>query len=326
MPSLLSSFARFLSSASLAISKGAIDVRAYSNTRSVSSRSTIPNMSSSINEAIKQSIGKDDRIKLLRLQRFLPGDPLVPSRQTAGDADPRSDNGVTLLKLFIRTDSPADSPLRPTAGTDVGVEIWLPDPEVWNKRVRVQIQGGFMGDAKITAPDAFSDTPCGAEMSMAQVAAEKGYIVATTDGGHQASTYEDMSYLTNSDGSPNTLGWKNIAWQATRLTRQVAKDLAQAYYQQSPSYFYLFGCSTGGRQAYHIAQQHPADFDGYLVSCPSLTQTLLFPSLIHPHIVIQNDLNGEHFRPGQLEQVSRRALAAGDTSITGSHDGYITHW
>lgn len=244
----------------------------------------------------------------------------------AGDADPRSNNGVTLLKLFMRTDGAADGPRRPTAGTDVGMEIWLPDPEVWNKRVRVQIQGGFMGDPKVTASDAFSDTPCGAEMSMAQVAAERGYVVATTDGGHQASTYEDMSYLMNSDGSINDTGWKNIAWQATRLTRQITNDLAVAYYQQSPSHFYLFGCSTGGRQAYHIAQRYPEDFDGYLVSCPSITQSLLFPSLIHPHIVIQNDLKGQHFRPGQLEMVSRQALSAGDTFVTGSHDGYITRW
>jgi hypothetical protein len=124
----------------------------------------------------------------------------VPRGQVAADSDPRSNNGVTLLKLFIRTDRSSDDPYRPTAGTDVGVEIWLPDPETWNRRVRVQIQGGFMGDPKSTASDAFSDMPCGSEVSMAQVAAEMGYVVATTDGGHQASTYEDTSYLMNSDG------------------------------------------------------------------------------------------------------------------------------
>lgn len=85
-----------------------------------------------------------------------------------------------------------------------------------------------------------------------------------------------------SDGSINLEGWNNIAWQATRLTQEVAKAFAEAYYQESPRFYYLFGCSTGGRQADHIAQKFPEDFDGYLVSFPSLTQGLLFPSLVHP--------------------------------------------
>ena len=47
---------------------------------------------------------------------------------------------------------------------------------------------------------------------------------------------------------------------------------------------------------------------------------------MHPQIVIENDLGGELFKPDQLEMVSRKALAAGDTKITGQHDGYFTDW
>lgn len=110
-------------------------------------------------------VGRDDRIRILHVQRVLPGDPLISRRHV----------GLTFIKLFIRTDGAANGLYRATCGTDAGLENWLRDPYVWNKRVRVQVQGGFMGDGKVTADDAFSDTLCGADLAPAQVASDLGY-------------------------------------------------------------------------------------------------------------------------------------------------------
>ncbi|CAK7233309.1 hypothetical protein SEUCBS140593_008559 [Sporothrix eucalyptigena] len=278
--------------------------------------------------ALQQMATADPRVRILHTQYFYPGDALVPSSQAASDASIRLANGVTLVKLYVRTTGSLPPSATPhlTVGTDVGIELWLPDAETWNGRLRVQIQGGFMGDAGVTAADQFAAAPCGSELPMGQLAADRGYVVASTDGGHVATTYEDTSYLLNADGTVNHEGFKNIAWRATRETARLSKATILAYYGRPQTYSYLFGCSTGGRQAYHSAQKYPADFDGYLAGCPSLTQSILFPSLIHPLIVVNNDLGGQPFKPGQLEMVSRKALTAGDTTVTGDHDGYITHW
>jgi pimeloyl-ACP methyl ester carboxylesterase len=128
------------------------------------------------------------------------------------------------------------------------------------------------------------------------------------------------------DGSVNKEGWKNVAYEATHLLGITTKKLAAAYYGYPAEHSYLYGCSTGGRAAYHSAQKYPDDFDGLLIGAPSLTQSLMFPSILHPLIVIQNDLGGQPFSEGQLEKVSERAIAEGDTTVNGSHDGYITDW
>ena len=277
------------------------------------------------NELQKLS-AEDPRIRILHFQKFYAGDALVPGSRPASDATPRIANEVNLVKLFICTTGVAPARPHVTAGTDVGIEIWLPEPKAWNERLRVQIQGGFMGDAGITAVDDFSAAPCGTELPMGQIASDLGYVVATTDGGHIAPTYEDTSYLLNEDGSTNREGFKNIAWQATYETGRISKEIIRAFYGRPEKRSYLFGCSTGGRQAYHTAQKFPEEFDGFLIGSPSLTQSILFPSLVHPQIVIHNDLGGNPFGPGQLEMVSRKALEEGDTTVTGFHDGYITHW
>ncbi|KAI0127866.1 Tannase/feruloyl esterase [Xylariales sp. AK1849] len=277
-------------------------------------------------EVVLRELTKDARIRVLHTQKFCAGDALVPNSGTPWDGSPRIANEVHLVKLFMRTTDTAPEAPHPTAGTDVGIELWLPEPAAWNRRLRVQIQGGFMGDAGITATDKFAASPCGTELPMGQIASDLGYVVASTDGGHVASTYEDTSYLLNDNGSVNIEGFKNIAWQATLQTARISKEILRGFYGEREKSSYLYGCSTGGRQAYHSAQRFPEDFDGFLIGCPSITQSLLFPSLIHPQIVIHNDLGGECFKPGQLEMVSRKALEAGDTSVTSCHDGYITHW
>lgn len=182
-----------------------------------------------------------------------------------------------------------------------------------------------MGDFRVTSKT-HSASPVCSERTTPELASELGYVVASTDGGHIAETVEHMDYLLNDDGSYNMEGWRNVAWQACHLTISKAKEITNAYYSRNPKAAYLFGCSTGGRQAYHSAQKFPDDFDGIIASCPSITQSLLFPSLGHPHIVFNNDLSGQPLTPDQLEIVSQKAQAAGDTAITGSHDGYITVW
>lgn len=278
-----------------------------------------------INLALERAFGNDPQIRILHVQEFNPGDPLIPLTEQVNNSSRRVSNGVIVVKLFLRTSGSAPEYPSPDAGTDIGMEIWLPDVKVWNSRLRVQVHGGFMGDFRVTSKNHFSLPVC-TDMLSGELASELGYVVAISDGGHAARNFEDFQYLMAADGSINNEGWKNVAYQATHLLGLKSRELASLYYNKPVTYSYLYGCSTGGRQAYHSAQKYPGDFDGILAGCPSIRQSLLFPSLIHPHIVIQNDLGGDPFKKGQLEMISQKALGAGDTEVNGSHDGYITDW
>jgi feruloyl esterase len=53
---------------------------------------------------------------------------------------------------------------------------------------------------------------------------------------------------------------------------------------------------------------------------------LYYGSTGYSTIVVSNDLADDPFTEEQLEIVSQKAVLAGDTAITGHHDGYVTDW
>ena len=279
-----------------------------------------------IQEAIEASFGGDSRIRVLQVQEFPAGSPLIASADEKPQGHGQAiSNSVTLVKFFLRTTGQAPETPCPDAGTDVGMEIWLPDPTAWNSRVRCQLQGAFMGDFRVTSTRHFSLPVC-TVLSSGEIASELGYVVSTTDGGHASVDMENFSYLMKADGSINDEGWKNLAYEATHLLSVATKRLTETFYGRPAKKSYLYGCSSGGRAAYHAAQKYSDDFDGLLIGAPSLTQSLMFISLLHPIIVVNNDLGGVPFKPQQLEMISQKAIATGDQVVNGKHDGYLSDW
>lgn len=128
--------------------------------------------------------------------------------------------------------------LNPAKGSNILVEVWLPDAEKWNARFLGLGNGGAAG--KIN-PGAL------ASMSAA------GYAVATTD----------MGTAPNPDsGIGNPEVWKDFGYRATHLMTVVGKQLVSAHYGRGPEFSYFSGGSTGGQQALQEAQRYPEDYDG----------------------------------------------------------------
>ncbi|KAM6534542.1 hypothetical protein FALCPG4_004174 [Fusarium falciforme] len=291
-----------------------------------------------MHKALNDVFGNDESVSVLHVQHFEPGDYTLstnPGGPTYPDSGPQqptialADKGVTVVKLFIRTTgAKAPTAPDPTAGTDVGIELWFPDPENWTGRILHFADGGFMGNPHVTDPDSAASGNTATLYS--QWASDHGFVVGITNGGHFTAldnvTYVgvvDTSYLIK-DGEHNVEGWKNVGWQAAHLLAVKSKELTNAYYGRKHRSAYLFGCSTAGRMVYDVAQRFPADYDGLLSVAPSVTGTLYYPSIGYTTIVVNND--GLSFTPTQLEIVSQKAIAHGDTAITGQHDGYITDW
>ena len=141
--------------------------------------------------------------------------------------------------------------LNPAKGSNINVEIWLPDEEKWNARFLGLGNGGAAG--KIN--------PAGLAGQSAA-----GYAVATTD----------MGTAPNSDsGIGNEEVWKDFGYRATHLMTVVAKQIVKAHYGKAPELSYFSGGSTGGQQALQEAQRYPEDYDGIVAAVAAHCRTPL---------------------------------------------------
>ncbi len=141
--------------------------------------------------------------------------------------------------------------LQPAKGSNINVEVWLPDAEKWNARFLGLGNGGAAGKINpgtLSGPSA------------------AGYAVATTD----------MGTAPNSDsGVGNPEVWKDFGFRATHLMTVTAKQIVRAHYGREPEYSYFSGGSTGGQQALQEAQRYPEDYDGIAAAVAAHCRTPL---------------------------------------------------
>ncbi len=141
--------------------------------------------------------------------------------------------------------------LNPVKGSNINVEVWLPDADKWNARFLGLGNGGAAG--KIN--------PAGLASSSAA-----GYAVATTD----------MGTAPNPDsGIGNPEVWKDFGFRATHLMTVVGKQIVCAHYGKEPEFSYFSGSSTGGQQALQEAQRYPEDYDGIAAAVAAHCRTPL---------------------------------------------------
>lgn len=141
--------------------------------------------------------------------------------------------------------------LHPAKGSNINVEIWLPDSAKWNGRLLGLGNGGAAGNIN---PTRFFSPLAG------------GYAVVTTD----------MGTAPNADsGVGNPEVWKDFGYRATHLMTVVAKQVVAAHYGKDPGYSYFNGGSTGGQQGLQEAQRYPEDYDGIVTAIPAHCRTPL---------------------------------------------------
>lgn len=89
-----------------------------------------------------------------------------------------------------------------------------------------------------------------------------GWAVAGTDTGHQGNVL-DWSFLR--DHPDQRLDYHS---RGTHVTARATQQITRQYYQTDKLYRYISGCSGGGRMGVMAAENHPEDFDGYLIGAP----------------------------------------------------------
>jgi feruloyl esterase len=142
---------------------------------------------------------------------------------------------------------------RPTADSDIRIEVWIPLGEAWNGKY-VQIGNGGLAGSIPTA--------------QLRARADGGWAAAGTDDGHVGNGRSAAWAL----GHPEKI--KDFGTRALKETTETAKALVAAQKGGPPKRSYFVGCSAGGREALMEAQRFPTDFDGIVAGAPANYNTL----------------------------------------------------
>ena len=173
--------------------------------------------------------------------------------------------------------------------------------------------GGWAGGAN------YQSTTLIATTGNAATAASENSVVGATDTGHSVGS---GSFAMNPDGTINSTLWQDFSERSLHELAIKTKALASAYYLKTQKYAYWEGCSTGGRQGYKIIQNHPDDYNGYVVGAPAFNWTKFITAELYPQIVYQRDLAGVPLTAAQQQQIGAKAVSACDV-VGGQHLGFI---
>jgi len=264
----------------------------------------------SCDDSMKAAFKPDADTTVVLVKSFKQGDPLALAGTPSAPAPAKAAKDMCLVKMVVGPGS-AGTAGAPSTSPGIGIEVWLPAPADWNRRIRNLGGGGWAGGNQ-ASPTLIGNA--GAAATAAQ-----GYAVGTTDTGH--SVQGSGSFAMKEDGTINTALWRDFAENSLHQLAVKTKALVQAYYGEPQEYAYWEGCSTGGRQGYKIAQEHPGDYDGYLNGAPAFNWTRFITNELYPQIVMQRDLGGP-IAMEKLKRVSAAAVDACDT-VGGRHLGFI---
>ena len=135
---------------------------------------------------------------------------------------------------------------------NIGFQLALPDPAVWNGKFLFLGNGGFAGSIQADVTLGFP------------------YATAATDAGHQSTSELDGSWALN-----NQLAQDDVGYRGVHFATLVNQDLTRSYYANTaPTQSYFDGCSDGGREALVEAEQFPTDFNGIVAGDPAIGKPL----------------------------------------------------
>jgi hypothetical protein len=250
----------------------------------------------SIKTSFKQdaaALGGDTSVLLVK--QFRKGDQLVLPDSTVPAGTPilTAPSDMCLVKLLVGPGLISEPATAPSHSKGIGIEVWLPEKDAWNERIRAYgtggAGGGFHTDITRLGPNA-------GQGSAAHFAAvSKGYVVSHSDTGHVGGSLGNLgggtlTWAMKADGTPNTVLMKDFAERSVHVQALTTKALTLAYYGKAQKYAYWDGQSMGGRQGYKLVQKYPSDYDGYLIGAPAINTTRMQLNHLYPQVVMQNDL------------------------------------
>ncbi|ASM70963.1 MULTISPECIES: tannase/feruloyl esterase family alpha/beta hydrolase [Roseobacteraceae] len=264
----------------------------------------------SCDDGLMASIAEMPDTEALLVKSFRQGEQLLLDPGGASGAEvveggsnatiPVAGTDLCLVKLLVGPGNPGPEGA-PSTSAGIGIEVLLPTPVSWNKRIRAYGNSGWSGTPQTSLSVIASD-------DLHAAAAAQGFVVATSDNGHVGSVI-DPSFAMNPDGSISSVGWQDFSERSLHELAEKTKALTRLYYGRPHEYAYWDGFSTGGRQGLKLAQAYPEDFDGILVGSPAINWTRYHTANLYAQIAMLEDL-GQLISPEKLSTATEAAIAA----------------
>ena len=218
---------------------------------------------------------------------------IPPPSPQGGGGGPGSQLYAT-LPSFCRVKATS----RPTAESEIKLEVWLPVAG-WNGRLQAVGNGGFSSNISYNA--------------LAQ-AVLKGYAGTANNTGQETNN-GDFAI-----GHPGRIAdWGSRAVHESAVN---AKAAVAAFYGKPAAYSYWNSCSTGGRQGLVAAEYYPDDFDGLAIGDPANPMTRLQANSIWINLALNKD-EASFIPPEKWKLIHDKVMAACDAQ-DGLKDGLIT--
>src|SRR5579864_3304077 len=184
---------------------------------------------------------------------------------------------------------------RPSADSEVKIEVWLP-ASGWNGKFQGQGNGGFAGEIAYR---------------LLGLAISDGYATAGTDTGHAGSGTDAKWALGHREKVVD------FGYRAIHEMTQVGRAVTQAFFGERPRHSYFASCSNGGRQALMEAQRFPADYDGIMAGAPANFWSHLLASALYG--IQATTLNPASYIPDN----KLPAIAAAVNAACDAQDGVV---
>ena len=200
-------------------------------------------------------------------------------------------------------------------GKRYGIGFAVTLPAKWNGRFLFQGGGGLNGSVQ---------PPLGDTYAGEQSALLRGFVVASTDSGHQSTGF-DGSFFRDQQATLNFL------YQAVAEVTLVAEALIERHYGKPQEHAYFVGCSTGGREAMMMSQRFPNYFDGIIAAAPAARTSFSNLGLRYAtaalNAIAPRDAEGKPQPRAAFSDADRRVLIDGMLgacdSLDGNKDGFV---
>ncbi len=189
--------------------------------------------------------------------------------------------------------------LRPSADSDIKIEVWMPLAD-WNGKFQAVGNGGWSGSIAYPAMGN---------------ALRRGYATSSTDTGHAGSS---ASFAL---GHPEKL--IDFGYRSEHEMTVAAKAIITTFYSRAPRYAYWNGCSAGGRQALKEAQRFPEDYDGIIAGAPASDWTGRSAEALRVAQAMHKDKDDASYIPPEKYRLIHDAVLQACDAADGVKDGII---
>ena len=221
-------------------------------------------------------------------------------RSSDGPGKRRSDYCQALVSI---------APIDPTAPM---IQMQLNLPAAWNHKAMMFTGGGYDGaipDGTQRVLNARPDRPGPLALGYATFGGDSGHDFRTDPANQASFALNDEARL-------------NFAYAALKKTRDAAVYLIKAHYGVAPKWSYVYGGSSGGREALAFAQRWPTDFNGVVALYPATAAATL--DLEFGHITRALSRPGGYLNLAKRTLLFDAAMQACD-ELDGAADGVISN-